>query len=81
MPQVHRLHMYRPPELIYLAVGIRFATLEITMVTAYFVASFDFQLVDQNGNRLFKVPDDDVNRRQVQLPKILPYVKFTTRDK
>ncbi|XP_014553799.1 hypothetical protein COCVIDRAFT_40225 [Bipolaris victoriae FI3] len=61
--------------------GIRFATLEITMVTAYFVASFDFQLVDQNGNRLSKVPDDDVNRRQVQLPKILPYVKFTPRDK
>ncbi|EMD60705.1 hypothetical protein COCSADRAFT_346074 [Bipolaris sorokiniana ND90Pr] len=61
--------------------GMRFATLEITMVTAYFVASFDFQLVDKNGNRLFKVPDDDFNRKQVQAPKIPPYVKFTSREK
>lgn len=60
---------------------MRFATLEITMVTAYFVASFDFQLVDKNGNRLFKVPDDDFNRKQVQAPKIPPYVKFTSREK
>ncbi|EUC42142.1 hypothetical protein COCMIDRAFT_39795 [Bipolaris oryzae ATCC 44560] len=61
--------------------GIRSATLLITMVVAYFVASFDFQLVDKNGNRLSKVPDDDFNRRLAQVPKIPPHAKLTPREK
>ncbi|EMD85265.1 hypothetical protein COCC4DRAFT_76470 [Bipolaris maydis ATCC 48331] len=62
-------------------IGMPAATLQITLIAAYFVASFDFQLVDKNGNRLSKVSGSDVNQTKVTKPKNPPYVKVISREK
>lgn len=62
-------------------VGMRFAKLEQNIITAYFIASFDFYLSDKNGNPMNKAPRVDFNRFSAHKPKNPPYLKFSPREK
>jgi cytochrome P450 len=63
------------------AVGMRFAKLEQNIITAYFIASFDFHLSDKNGTRMHEAPMVDFNRHSAHKPKDPPYLKVTPKDK
>ena len=38
--------------------GMRFAKLEQSMILTYFIATFDFELCDTEGNPIDKLPDN-----------------------
>ncbi|OLN96761.1 Obtusifoliol 14-alpha demethylase 1 [Colletotrichum chlorophyti] len=61
--------------------GMRFAKLEMAVTTAIFVARFDFHLVDGEGKRLDKVPEDSVDRNTHSAckPRKRLYLKYTPR--
>ncbi|KAH7378359.1 cytochrome P450 [Pyrenochaeta sp. MPI-SDFR-AT-0127] len=61
--------------------GMRFAKLEQNVITAYFVASFDFQLQDKHGNNLTVAPQVDINRHSAHKPKVPQILKVTPREK
>jgi cytochrome P450 len=63
------------------AVGMRFAKLEQNIITAYFVASFDFDLVDKRGNKLTEAPMVDFNRHSAHKPAVPQYLRVTPREK
>jgi hypothetical protein len=50
-------------------VGMRFAKLEQNLITAYFIASFDFELEDKRGNKMSDVVIMDFNRHSAHKPK------------
>ncbi|KAF2846683.1 cytochrome P450 [Plenodomus tracheiphilus IPT5] len=60
--------------------GMRFAKLEQNIITAYFIASFDFSLQDKNGNTLTLPPRVDANRHSAHKPKIPQYLKVSPRN-
>ena len=60
---------------------MRFAKLEQNIITAYFIASFDFRLSDKNGNPVNNVPRVDYNRHSAHKPKNPPYLKVTPKEK
>ena len=64
-----------------LIVGMRFAKLEQNLITAYFIASFDFHLSDKNGNRMRDAPRIDFNGHSAHKPKNAPHLKVTLKDK
>jgi hypothetical protein len=49
-------------------VGMKFAKLEMSLINAYFVAMFDYELSDKDGNQVFE-PPPPVNRNQNQAQK------------
>ena len=51
------------------AVGMRFAKLEQNLITAYFIASFDFDLEDKRGNKMSDVVVMDFNRHSAHKPQ------------
>jgi hypothetical protein len=61
-------------------VGMRFAKLEQNIITAYFIASFDFELQDKGGNKMTVAPLVDFERHSAHKPKILQFLKVTTRE-
>lgn len=60
---------------------MRFAKLEQNIITAYFVASFDFQLEDKSGTKINTAPLIDYNRHSAHKPKIPQYLRVTPREK
>jgi hypothetical protein len=60
---------------------MRFAKLEQNIITAYFVASFDFDLQDKHGNKMDVAPLTDFNRHSAHKPKTPQYLKVTAREK
>jgi hypothetical protein len=60
---------------------MRFAKLEQNIITAYFVASFDFELQDKRGIKLNVPPLVDFNRHSAHKPKTPQYLKVTPREK
>jgi len=60
--------------------GMRFAKLEQNLITAYFVASFDFDLEDKRGNKISIAPSVDLNRHSAHKPVVPQYLRVTPRD-
>jgi hypothetical protein len=60
---------------------MRFAKLEQNIITAYFVASFDFHLEDKRGNKITVAPLVDFNRHSAHKPKIPQLLRVTPREK
>lgn len=56
---------------------MRFAKLENNLITAYFVASFDFHLEDKSGKKLDVAPMVDFNGHSAHKPKVPRYVRVT----
>lgn len=59
---------------------MRFAKLEQNIITAYFIASFDFELEDKRGNKLDAAPMIDFDRHSAHKPRVLQYLRVTPRD-
>jgi hypothetical protein len=60
---------------------MRFAKLEQNIITAYFVASFDFQLEDNRGRKMDVAPMVDFNRHSAHKPSVTQYLRVTSREK
>jgi sterol 14-demethylase len=60
---------------------MRFAKLEQNIITAYFLAAFDFQLEDKDGNRLTEAPKVDLNRHSAHKPKVPQILRVFPKDK
>lgn len=60
--------------------GMRFAKLEQNIITAYFLASFDFNLEDVSGHRLSVAPKIDQNGHSACKPKDPPYLRISVRE-
>ncbi|KAF2868144.1 cytochrome P450 [Massariosphaeria phaeospora] len=61
--------------------GMRFAKLEQNIITAYFLAAFDFSLLDAKGNAMTVPPQIDINGHSAHKPKPAPILKVTSREK
>lgn len=61
--------------------GMRFAKLEQNIITAYFLASFDFGLEDESGSTLRVPPKVDQNGHSACKPKDPPYLRVSVREK
>jgi cytochrome P450 len=61
--------------------GMRFAKLEQNIITAYFLASFDFSLEDESGQTLSVAPEIDQNGHSACKPKDPPYLRVNVREK
>jgi hypothetical protein len=59
---------------------MRFAKLEQNIITAYFIASFDFSLSDKTGKVIHEAPMVDFNRHSAHKPKNPPYLKVTPKE-
>ncbi|KAI4931311.1 hypothetical protein J4E85_003901 [Alternaria conjuncta] len=60
--------------------GMRFAKLEQNIITAYFIATFDFKLEDESGNVLTVAPLVDPNWHSAHKPKELQFLRVTTKQ-
>jgi hypothetical protein len=60
---------------------MHFAKLEQNIITAYFIASFNFHLADKNGNTMKQAPKIDFNRHSAHKPKNAPYLKIVPKEK
>lgn len=67
--------------LTVIVVGMRFAKLEQNLITAYFLATFDFHLEDKHGNKMMEPPKIDFNGHSAQKPKDQPFIKTFLREK
>lgn len=61
--------------------GMRFAKLENNVLNAYFLAAFDFELVDAVGRKVNEIPKPDLNGHTAHKPKTPTYLKVTAREK
>ncbi|KAF2263282.1 cytochrome P450 6A1 [Lojkania enalia] len=61
--------------------GMRFAKLEQNIITAYFLAAFDFDLRDNKGNIMADAPPIDINRHSAHRPNLPVFLKVTPREK
>ncbi|RYO88763.1 hypothetical protein DL766_005187 [Monosporascus sp. MC13-8B] len=60
--------------------GMKFAKLEMAVITAYFVATFDFELSDKDGNLSTKAPRPvGRNQKQAEKPKEPIYLRYKPR--
>ena len=59
---------------------MRFAKLEQNIITAFFCAMFDFELVDKKGNAMAETVKLDTNRFSAHKPSPEMYLKYTLRD-
>ncbi|KAF3771184.1 cytochrome P450 [Cryphonectria parasitica EP155] len=62
-------------------IGMRFAKLEVAIVTAFFFALFDFELVDAEGNVLDEPPPVDRQAFSVPRPVDVTRLRYTARQK
>lgn len=60
--------------------GMRFAKLEQNIITAYFLASFDFTLENEYGQKLDAAPKIDQNGHSACKPKNPPYLRVIVRE-
>ncbi|KAF2677482.1 cytochrome P450 6A1 [Lentithecium fluviatile CBS 122367] len=61
--------------------GMRFAKLEQNLITAYFLAYFDFHLEDEHGSKLAEPPEIDYNQHGPGRPKTKHFLKVTPLEK
>ncbi|KAI2642112.1 cytochrome P450 6A1 [Xylaria nigripes] len=61
--------------------GMRFAKLEMTLITAYWVCLFDFELSDKDGNRVQPktMPQVDYNSHSAKKPRENVYLRYKVR--
>jgi hypothetical protein len=59
---------------------LQFARLENAIITAFFVAIFDFEITDENGDLLKELPEVDINWSAAMPPSRPPYLKCRVRD-
>ncbi|CAG8960722.1 hypothetical protein HYFRA_00002258, partial [Hymenoscyphus fraxineus] len=59
--------------------GMRFAKLEQNLITAFFIANFDYELTDKDGNPLATIPSVDYNGTSATKPKPSIYLKYQVR--
>lgn len=59
--------------------GMRFAKLEQNLITAYFVASFDFELEDKQGRKMSVPARMDFNRHSAHKPETIHMLRVTPR--
>lgn len=60
---------------------MRFAKLEMALILAYFLAMFDFELSDSEGNPSTEHPPPiDRNQIQAQKPSRTQYLRYKLRD-
>lgn len=77
---VSYVHLYQVMNVADLStVGMRFAKLEQNLITAYFIASFDFELEDKQGHKMSAVAPMDFNRHSAHKPKINHILRVTPR--
>lgn len=60
-------------------VGMRFAKLEQNIITAFFVAMFDFELSDKMGNPTHEAPKMDSNNRGIMRATEKVHLKYKLR--
>lgn len=60
--------------------GIRFAKLEQNIITAFFLAYFDFGLSDKDGKPILETPQSDPNAHVACKPKERFYLKYRVRE-
>ena len=60
---------------------MRFAKLEQNLIIAFFLASFEFWLVDEHGRKTDKLPSIDYNAHSARKPDEKVFVKFELREK
>jgi sterol 14-demethylase len=59
---------------------MRLAKLEITLIVAYFVSQFDFELSDKHGNPTSEPPRlPDRNEHTAQKAKVPVYLRYRPR--
>ncbi|KAF2464350.1 cytochrome P450 6A1 [Lindgomyces ingoldianus] len=61
--------------------GMRFAKLEQNIITAYFLATFDFELLDKHHNKLLDPPRVNQNGHSAQKPRVPQFLRTVTREK
>ncbi|TVY73614.1 Sterol 14-demethylase [Lachnellula suecica] len=59
--------------------GMRFAKLEQNIITAFFLAMFDFELTDSKGVRMAEPPKPDFDAHSAEKPKVRPFLKYKLR--
>ena len=59
--------------------GMRFAKLEMTVIVAFFCATFDFELCDKDGNSTDKLPEPNRQAYSAHKPPTKIYLKYTRR--
>ncbi|KAF8550961.1 cytochrome P450 [Imleria badia] len=57
--------------------GSRIAKLELRIIVAYFLAGYDFELVDRNGAPLIEVPEPNYDTLSVLRPMREVFLKYT----
>jgi hypothetical protein len=58
---------------------MRFAKLENNIITAFWLAMFDYEIVDSDGKPTSEIPREDVNGFTAQRPKTPVYLKYVMR--
>jgi hypothetical protein len=59
---------------------MRFAKLENNIITAFFLAMFDYELVNAKGEPLTEIPREDMNGFTADKPKNPVHLKYTLRS-
>jgi hypothetical protein len=60
---------------------MKFAKLEMSLIIAYFVAEYDFELSDARGNATSERPPPiNRNQNQAQKPSRLTYIRYRPRQ-
>ncbi|OLN96091.1 Obtusifoliol 14-alpha demethylase 2 [Colletotrichum chlorophyti] len=62
-------------------VGVRFAKLEQNIITAYFIASFDFHLENKSGDKLAVPPQTDFDRHTAYKPNPPVFLRVAPKEK
>jgi hypothetical protein len=60
---------------------MRFAKLEQNLITVYFLAAFDVELLDKSGKKVTEQPTVDVNGTSAHKPSVRHWLKVTPREK
>jgi sterol 14-demethylase len=74
-----RCHSYLRHALLISAVGMRFAKLENNIITAFWLAMFDYELVDGKGNLTRQLPNVNINAFTAHKPNPKVYFKYKVR--
>lgn len=62
---------------------MRFAKLEMALITAYWVGMFDFEFSDKDGNRIVPLPSAlimDRNNHSAKKPEKNMYLRYKLRE-
>ena len=60
--------------------GMRFAKLEQNIIAAFFLAMFDFELLDEHGTVMEAPPEIDKNSWQASKPRQKVFLRYSLRD-